>query len=43
MVDRMRRRVIELDRGKVVRDVAAGDFTRDETTRELGLRLRDDA
>jgi cell division transport system ATP-binding protein len=28
MVDRMRRRVIELDRGKVVRDVAAGEFTR---------------
>jgi cell division transport system ATP-binding protein len=28
MVDRMRRRVIELDRGKVVRDVAAGQFTR---------------
>jgi cell division transport system ATP-binding protein len=30
MVDRMRRRVIELDRGKVVRDVAAGQFTREE-------------
>ncbi len=40
LVDRMRRRVIALDRGKVVRDVAAGHFTRDESTRELGLRLR---
>jgi cell division transport system ATP-binding protein len=42
MVDRMRRRVIELDRGKVIRDMAAGDFTRDESTRELGVRLRGD-
>ncbi len=28
MVDRMRRRVIELDRGKVVRDLPAGEYVR---------------
>jgi cell division transport system ATP-binding protein len=40
MVDKMRRRVIELSRGRVVRDEPAGRYTRDETTRDLAKRLR---
>ena len=40
MVDKMRRRVLELSRGRVVRDEAAGRYTRDETTRDLAQRLR---
>jgi cell division transport system ATP-binding protein len=40
MVDRMRRRVLELSAGRVVRDEAAGRYTRDETTRDLAKRLR---
>jgi cell division transport system ATP-binding protein len=40
MVDKMRRRVIELSRGRVVRDEPAGRYTRVETTRDLGKRLR---
>jgi cell division transport system ATP-binding protein len=41
MVDRMRRRVIELRDGRVVRDEASGLYTsRDESTREFGARLR---
>jgi cell division transport system ATP-binding protein len=40
MVDRMRRRVLELSRGRIVRDEAAGLYTRDESTRELAQRLR---
>ncbi len=40
MVDKMRRRVLELSRGRVVRDEAAGLYTRDETTREFAHRLR---
>jgi cell division transport system ATP-binding protein len=40
MVDKMRRRVLELDQGRVVRDEAAGRYTRDETTRDLARRLR---
>ena len=41
MVDKMRRRVIELKRGRIVRDEAAGLYgTRDESTAELGDRLR---
>jgi cell division transport system ATP-binding protein len=40
MVDKMRRRVLELSRGQVVRDEAAGRYTRDETTRDLAKRLR---
>src|SRR3954464_8143175 len=41
MVDRMRRRVIELSAGRVVRDELAGGYSavRDETTQELGVRL----
>ena len=40
MVDRMRRRVIELADGRVVRDELAGGYTRrEETTQEFGARL----
>ena len=40
LVDRMRRRVLELDQGQLVRDEAAGRYTRDESTRDLAKRLR---
>jgi cell division transport system ATP-binding protein len=40
MVDRMRRRVIELKRGRIVRDEASGLYAREENTDELGERLR---
>ena len=40
MVDRMRRRVLELSEGRIVRDEAAGRYTRNETTRDLAKRLR---
>ncbi len=40
MVDKMRRRVLELSRGRVVRDEATGLYQRDETTREFAQRLR---
>jgi cell division transport system ATP-binding protein len=40
MVDKMRRRVLELSHGRVVRDEAAGRYTRDESTRDLAKRLR---
>jgi cell division transport system ATP-binding protein len=40
MVDKMRRRVLELSRGRIVRDEAAGLYTRDETTRDLARRMR---
>ena len=41
MVDRMRRRVIELSAGRVVRDELAGGYAgrRQETTQEFGARL----
>jgi cell division transport system ATP-binding protein len=40
MVDKMRRRVLELSGGRIVRDEATGLYTRDETTREFAQRLR---
>jgi len=40
MVDKMRQRVLELSRGRIVRDEAAGLYTRDQTTREFAQRLR---
>jgi cell division transport system ATP-binding protein len=43
MVDRMRRRVIELKGGRVVRDQRSGRYRRDEPTAELALRLEGDA
>jgi cell division transport system ATP-binding protein len=42
MVDKMRRRVLELSRGRIVRDEATGLYARDETTREFAHRLRTD-
>jgi cell division transport system ATP-binding protein len=39
-VDRMRRRVLELSHGRIVRDEIAGGYTRDESTREFAARLR---
>jgi cell division transport system ATP-binding protein len=40
MVDKMRRRVLEVSRGRVVRDEATGLYARDETTREFARRMR---
>jgi cell division transport system ATP-binding protein len=40
MVDKMRRRVLELAHGRVVRDEATGLYARDETTREFARRMR---
>jgi cell division transport system ATP-binding protein len=40
LVDKMRRRVLELSRGRIVRDEATGLYQRDETTREFAQRLR---
>ena len=40
MVDKMRRRVIELSQGAIVRDEQAGAYAARETTREFTLRLR---
>jgi len=42
MVDKMRRRVIELREGRVVRDEASGRYRHDESTREFAARLRND-
>jgi cell division transport system ATP-binding protein len=42
MVDKMRRRVIELSHGRIVRDEATGLYVRDESTREFAARLRSD-
>ncbi len=43
MVDKMRRRVLELSRGRIVRDEAAGLYARDESTREFARRMRSPA
>jgi cell division transport system ATP-binding protein len=41
MVNKMRRRVIELKRGRIIRDEATGSYgAQDESTAELGERLR---
>jgi cell division transport system ATP-binding protein len=40
MVNKMRRRVIELSHGCVVRDEKAGAYTANESTREFAVRLR---
>ena len=42
MVNKMRRRVIELAGGSIVRDEAGGLYERDESTREFAARLRDE-
>jgi cell division transport system ATP-binding protein len=36
----MRRRVIELSEGKIVRDEQAGAYTARESTREFAVRMR---
>ncbi len=40
MVDKMRRRVIELADGRIVRDEQAGSYTARESTREFAVRMR---
>jgi cell division transport system ATP-binding protein len=40
MVDKMRRRVLELSHGRIVRDEASGLYARDESTREFARRMR---
>jgi cell division transport system ATP-binding protein len=40
MVDKMRRRVIELDEGRIVRDQLSGMYRPDESTSEFAIRLR---
>jgi cell division transport system ATP-binding protein len=40
MVDKMRRRVIELSSGKIVRDEKAGAYAANENTREFAIRMR---
>jgi cell division transport system ATP-binding protein len=40
MVDKMRRRVLELSHGRIIRDEATGLYARDENTREFARRLR---
>jgi len=40
MVDKMRRRVLELSAGRIVRDEAAGLYAREESTREFATRMR---
>jgi cell division transport system ATP-binding protein len=40
MVDKMRRRVLELSEGRIVRDEATGLYTGDESTREFARRMR---
>jgi cell division transport system ATP-binding protein len=42
MVDRMRRRVIEVSRGSVVRDERAGRYAGTETTREFAALMREE-
>jgi cell division transport system ATP-binding protein len=40
MVDKMRRRVIELSEGRIVRDEQAGAYAARESTREFAVRMR---
>jgi cell division transport system ATP-binding protein len=42
MVNKMRRRVIELSQGRVVRDERAGAYAASESTREFAIRMRGD-
>ena len=41
MVDRMRRRVIEVSKGRIVRDEAGGGYSGTQTTREFGALWRE--
>ncbi|MEA2348464.1 MAG: cell division transport system ATP-binding protein [Thermoleophilaceae bacterium] len=40
MVDKMRRRVLELYEGRVIRDERSGSYSQDESTSEFAIRLR---
>jgi cell division transport system ATP-binding protein len=40
MVDKMRRRVIELNQGRIIRDQVSGMYQHDESTSEFAVRLR---
>ena len=40
MVDKMRRRVIELFEGRIVRDETSGGYGSEESTNEFGMRMR---
>jgi cell division transport system ATP-binding protein len=40
MVDKMRRRVVELEEGRIVRDQEIGGYASDESTQEFALRMR---
>jgi cell division transport system ATP-binding protein len=40
MVDKMRRRVIELNQGRIIRDQVAGMYQDDESTSEFAVRMR---
>jgi cell division transport system ATP-binding protein len=40
MVDKMRRRVVALDEGRIVRDEAAGMYAEEESTKEFAVRVR---
>jgi cell division transport system ATP-binding protein len=40
MVDKMRRRVIELEEGRIIRDEVSGLYRPDESTSEFAIRLR---
>jgi cell division transport system ATP-binding protein len=40
MVDKMRRRVIELREGRVIRDQTGGTYSEEESTVEFAARLR---
>ena len=40
MVDKMRRRVIELREGRIIRDELSGLYRPDESTTEFAVRLR---
>jgi cell division transport system ATP-binding protein len=40
MVDKMRRRVIELEQGRIIRDQVSGMYRPDESTSEFAIRLR---
>src|SRR5690349_11034274 len=42
MVDRMGRRVIELNQGRIIRDQVAGMYQHDESTSEFAARLREE-
>ena len=40
MVDKMRRRVVELENGRLIRDQVSGTYRPDESTSEFAVRLR---